>query len=182
MRIIAGSLKGRIINKKLPSGVRPTTDAARESIFNILSNAYDFEDISFLDLFAGSGAMGMEAISRGSENVHFNDKSSKVIRYIKSNLEEFKVGKNNYQITNLDSKKYLSNCEQKYTVIFIDPPYRDKYIYQLVGTILEEKLLEENGLIVIEMPRDDVFELPDGLSVYKEKESGMSRYLFLEYV
>jgi len=185
MRIISGILKGRTLNKKLPSGVRPTTDAAREAIFNILSNAFDFEEVSFLDLFAGSGAMGMEAISRGCRNVYFNDKSRKVIGYIKSNLEVFGVRSEDYTISNMDSYKLLSDGigkGNKFDIIFIDPPYKDKYIYQLIEGILKNELLENRGLIVIEFPKNDVFELSEELSIYKEKVSGMSRYLFLEYV
>ena len=180
MRIISGKYKGRALKGKLPNGVRPTTDEARESIFNILSNAYDLSNTTFLDLFSGSGAMGLEAISRGAIVTYFIDKNPKVINYIKSNINFLEIDEK-YEINHTDSIKFLNKIHNSFTIIFMDPPYKDKIIEHLISMILDNKVLDHDGLLVIEVPKYDNVIIPNVLSVYKEKISGTSKYIFLEF-
>lgn len=149
MRIISGIYKGRRIQapKKLP--VRPTTDMAKEALFNILNNQYYFEEISVLDLFAGIGSISYEFASRGTKTIVGVDKEFGCVKFIEKTVQEFNMP---IQILKSDVFKYLENCNQQYTIIFADPPYaldEEKFI-EIPKLIFRNNLLEEEGLLIIE--------------------------------
>ncbi len=149
MRIISGQFKGRRITapKKLP--VRPTTDMAKESLFNILNNSFYFEDISVLDLFAGTGNISYEFASRGTEHITAVDAFYGCIKFINSIADEFDM-----PITAIksDAFSYLENTSKKHTVIFADPPYEFsvELFSKIPELVFKNELLESNGLLIIE--------------------------------
>lgn len=150
MRIISGQFKGRriIAPKKLP--VRPTTDMAKEALFNILNNLYYFNELSVLDLFSGTGNISYEFASRGTEDITCVDGNLGCIKFIESVSNEFNM---NLKTVKSDVYKFLeSSIHKKYTIVFADPPYGfsiEKFL-QIVELVFQNTLLEENGLLIIE--------------------------------
>lgn len=149
MRIISGKNKGKqlIAPAKLP--VRPTTDFAKEALFNILNNNYYFDEITVLDLFAGTGNISYEFASRGCENIVSVDNHKGCIQFISKTAQEL-----DYPITPIKSDVYdfLKKTHQTFDVIFADPPYDftlDKFV-EIIRLIFENKLLNEEGMLIIE--------------------------------
>jgi len=150
MRIIAGKFRGRIIKVPKSKLVRPTTDKNREAIFNYLNNIVDFSDSTVLDLYAGSGALGIEAISRGSENVHFVENNFIIYKNLLNNLETLKADELS-KVFRMSCVKFTSLKEHNvYDLIIADPPFFKNDIYNVVENIKKNKLLSENGLMIIE--------------------------------
>lgn len=149
MRIISGTHKGRRFQapKNLP--VRPTTDMAKEALFNILNNQYYFDEISVLDLFAGIGSISLEFASRGTENIVSVDKEYNCIKFIEETAQQFDMP---VQTLKIDAYKYLQNCNQQFTIIFADPPYDfDVSLFeQIHNLVYQNKLLNNDGLLIIE--------------------------------
>ncbi|RMZ51124.1 16S rRNA (guanine(966)-N(2))-methyltransferase RsmD [Flavobacteriaceae bacterium PRS1] len=149
MRIISGTFKGRRITapKKLP--VRPTTDMAKEALFNILNNYFYFDDISVIDLFAGTGSISYEFSSRGTKQITAVDQDYSCIKFINKTAEAFEM---NIQTFKSDVFKFLEKTKLKATVIFADPPYSftDEQFSKIPTLIFQNDLLEENGLLIVE--------------------------------
>lgn len=149
MRIISGKLKGRRLKapKNLP--VRPTTDMAKEGLFNILNNLYYFDSIAVLDLFSGTGNISYEFASRGSKTVYAIDANYNCIRYIYNTAKELDLEINTYKS---DVYKFLNKTTLQSDVIFADPPYdftAEKFL-EIANTIFEKNLLKEEGVLIIE--------------------------------
>lgn len=151
MRIIGGKYKGRIINPISGLKARPTTDFARESLFNILNNRVDFESISVLDLFSGTGSIGFEFASRGAAVVHLVEKDSKHIAGIKQTIN--KIGFTNIKPIHIDVKAYLKACRFKYDIVFADPPYDLDWLKGIPELVFESMILKEDGFFILEHPR-----------------------------
>lgn len=149
MRIISGKYKGRRITapKKLP--VRPTTDMAKEALFNILNNQYYFEDISVLDLFAGTGSISYEFASRGTEQITCIDQDYGCIMFINKTAEEFEMP---IQAIKSNVYKFLEKAKQKSTVIFADPPYAFsiEQFSKIPELVFQNDLLDNDGILIIE--------------------------------
>ncbi|WP_310992035.1 RsmD family RNA methyltransferase [Aequorivita marina] len=149
MRIISGSHKGRrlIAPKNLP--VRPTTDFAKEALFNILRVRYYFDELTALDLYTGTGNISFELASRGVPNVTSVDAHSGCVQYVDKIAEEFSFP---IKTVKSDVINYLDNVSEKFDVIFADPPYTFDYseLSSLRTKIFEKNLLNEDGLLVIE--------------------------------
>jgi len=149
MRIISGQYKGRRITapKKLP--VRPTTDMAKEALFNILNNRYYFDDINVLDLFSGTGNISYEFASRGTEHIISVDKDYGCTKFISQTSQEFEF---NIQVIKADVFKYLETATQKHTVIFADPPYDFSLdaFSKIPVLVFQNQLLEANGVLIVE--------------------------------
>ncbi|WP_290699260.1 16S rRNA (guanine(966)-N(2))-methyltransferase RsmD [Lacinutrix sp.] len=149
MRIISGEYKSRRITapKNLP--VRPTTDMAKESLFNILNNTYYFEDVSVLDLFAGTGNISYEFASRGTEKITCVDQDFGCIRFINKTAEDFVMP---IQTVKSDVFKFLENCNTKHTIIFADPPYDFpvEAFSKIPELVFKNNLLEADGLLIVE--------------------------------
>ena len=149
MRIISGTYKGRRLTapKKLP--VRPTTDMAKEALFNILNNRYYFDEVKVIDLFSGTGNISFEFASRGTENITAVDAHYGCVKYINSVVKEF-----DFNITTLKSDvfKFLERTALNADVIFADPPYDmdSEQFLKIANLIFERELLEEGGLLIIE--------------------------------
>jgi 16S rRNA (guanine966-N2)-methyltransferase len=150
MRIISGRFKGHPIKFPNSKLVRPTTDRNKESMFNILNNYIDFENAIVCDMYAGSGSLGLEALSRGASEVHFIEKNFKVSKVIKENIA--KLNANDYCRVILSSAiKFTQNeLEEKYDLIIADPPFFKDDIHEAVKNIIKNKLLNENGILLIE--------------------------------
>jgi len=149
MRIISGKYKGRRITapKKLP--VRPTTDMAKESLFNILNNQYYFDEISVLDLFSGTGNISYEFASRGTENITAVDADYGCIKFINQTSEAFEMP---IEAIKSDAFKYLERTKTKHDIIFADPPYDFpvEEFAKIPKLIFANGLLEEDGLLIVE--------------------------------
>ena len=174
MKIISGSLKGRIVKGYDIIGTRPTMQRVKESLFATIQNHINNSIV--LDLFSGTGNYGIEAISNGSKFVYFNDSNPICTRVIKDNLDTFKV--NNYQILNLDYMKcleYLNNV--KLDLIFLDPPYKEDYINKVLSYIDEYNMLNDNGLIICELINNNLSNNYQHFSIWKEKKYGDKRVI-----
>lgn len=152
MRIISGTLKGRRFTPPTKLKARPTTDFAKEGLFNVLAGKIDFEDIKVLELFAGSGSIGLEFVSRGAESVVGIELSHTHIGYIKKVCTELDV--KNYFLQKADVFKYLESAKGSYDVIFADPPYAIKDLDKLPDLVLNNNLLNEDGIFILEHGRD----------------------------
>ena len=150
MQITSGFLKGRKII--FPKGLeaRPTTSFSKEALFNILENKYDWENTSVLDLFAGTGLITLECISRGAKQVTSVDKSMLSIKHIQKNSNYFSI--KNIETMRADVFLFLKKTSQKFDIIFADPPYDLPNIFDLKKLVFENNLLQENGVMVIEHP------------------------------
>lgn len=148
MRIISGKNRGRriIAPAKLP--VRPTTDMAKESLFNILNNLVDFSNLEILDLFAGTGNISYEFASRGCHQITSVDIDAQCIRFIQETSE--KLNFDNHKISRSDVKMFLNNAWTKWDIIFADPPYTMEDIKFVPEIIHKRDLLNPDGLLIIE--------------------------------
>ena len=155
MRVISGTARGTKLNTVDELTTRPTLDRVKEAIFNIVQNK--IEDAIILDLFSGSGAIGIEFLSRGCEKAYLCDISKKVVNIINQNLEKTHL-KEKAIVYNTDYKKCLQDLEKKklqFDIIYIDPPYKDNLAVDAVKKILTYGLLKEKGLIIIETDEKD---------------------------
>ena len=148
MRIIAGSLRGRRLNPPVSLPVRPTTDMARESLFNILENYMDFEEVNALDLFAGTGNISYELVSRGCPKVTAVDQDFGCVKFIRETAN--KLVMNELIVVRSDVFRFLSNHKMKYQLIFADPPYDCEHYGELVRLVFDNNLLTDDGMFVLE--------------------------------
>ncbi len=156
MRIIGGKYKGRVIQVNRNFNARPTTDFAREGLFNILSNIFDFSKINVLDLFGGTGSISFEFVSRGCPSVDIVEISLHSLKSIQSMISL--TGISGINLIRADVFRYIKSCRKKYNIIFADPPYSLKTITKIPELIFNSDLLEENGLFILEHPRIYHFE------------------------
>lgn len=148
MRIISGKARGTKLYTLEGEQTRPTLDRVKESLFNIIQN--EVQDKVFLDLFSGSGAIGLEALSRGAQKAILCDKSKKAYEIIIKNAEKTHLI-DDAKIYNLDFKEVLqSKISQKLDIIYLDPPYESNFAIEAVKLILEKKLLNDGSVIIIE--------------------------------
>ena len=156
MRIIAGSLRGRRLNPPSTLPVRPTTDMARESLFNILNNYVDYEECSVMDLFSGTGAVAVEFISRGVKEVTAVDINNACTEYIKS--EASRLGLRNLHVVRADVFDLLKRANRKFDIVFADPPYALEGLDTLPDLVFGSEVLTEDGIFILEHPREYSFE------------------------
>ena len=147
MRIIGGTFKGRTF--RLPKGlpVRPTTDFAKEGLFNILTNRIDFESTEVLDLFSGTGHISLEFSSRGAKSVTAVDGNFKCAGFLKNTAEELGLA---IQVIKSDVFAHLKTTHSKYELIFADPPYDLPNIAEIQAIVFDRKLLQPGGMLIIE--------------------------------
>jgi RNA methyltransferase, RsmD family len=156
MRIISGTLKGRRLNPPANLPVRPTTDMAREGLFNILNNYVDYEECSVMDLFAGTGAMSVEFISRGAREVTAVDINNACTDYIKSEAQRLEL--RNLRVVRADVFDLLKRANRKFDLVFADPPYAIEGLETLPDLVFSHQLLTEDGIFILEHPREYSFE------------------------
>ena len=163
MRIIGGKARGTKLYTLEGDNTRPTLDRVRESLFNIIQ--FDVPNSVFVDLFSGSGAVGLEAISRGAKKSIFCDKSRDAINIIKKNIDKThcKEQTNVYQIS---YEELLQNkINEKIDIIYIDPPYETNFAYKSINIILERNLIDNNSIIIVETDREDVIKQIDTIEL-----------------
>lgn len=178
MRIISGKYKGRrlVAPKKLP--VRPTTDMAKESLFNILNNHFNFTELKILELFAGTGNISYEFASRGSTPITCVDGDFGCVSFIKKTATEF-----DFDITAIksDAFKFLERCKSSFDIIFADPPYNlTQQQFESISTLVfENNLLDDEGMLIIEHSKDTKLENMPHFSF--SKNYGGTTFSFFEY-
>lgn len=179
MRIIAGKYKGHKL--KMPSSkfTRPTTDRVKESIFNTLNNFIDFENIKVCDIYAGSGSLGLEALSRGAGEVHFIEKNFSVFNVLKQNILAIDMN-NRCKIFKMEAVKFTRLADHSsYDLIMADPPFFKDDIYKVVENLLARKYLSNTGNIVLERSVQTEKEDREAFAVEPYKKIGDSLiYLF----
>jgi 16S rRNA (guanine966-N2)-methyltransferase len=171
MRIIAGELGGRKLKSIDRPGLRPTTDRVRESIFSMLTARLDFEGIDVLDLFAGTGALGIEAISRGAATAQFVELDRRSVAVIEENLRTLGIAAR-CRVVASDAIRFLVKCDRTFDLILADPPYSAALFDQLVHEIFARNLLRPDGLFVLEHSSTLKPAVPEGVRVVVEKTFG----------
>ncbi len=163
MRIVAGTRKGMLIKNIDGESTRPTRSIVREALFNILYTKV--VDSKFLDLFAGSGAIGIEALSRGASVAYFSDNNPKCFKVLKENIEKTRLS-DQAKIFNSDYKLVLKKLQgDKFDIIYVDPPYHTGLGIDAIQKISEYDMLSEDGIIILEA--DTKEEVPEFIGVYE---------------
>jgi len=163
MRIISGTHKGRRLKAPNRLLVRPTTDRAKEALFNILENRYYFDGKNVLDLFSGTGNIAYEFASRGCDKVLSVDNNYHCIKYIEETTADLGF---NIATIKSDCLEYLKGCKQEFNFIFADPPYDYDNYQELKSLIIENNLIKKDGILIIEHDKETEFEA-DNLEVRK---------------
>ena len=175
MRIISGIAKGRRLASPENRKIRPTSDKVKESLFSILQ-PYIIEAV-FADICAGSGNIGLEALSRGAKWVEFVDNASDSCRLIKENAE--KTGLNDFSLIRKDAAKYIAeNKVRKFDVVFADPPYKMGVPEKIMSALQKNNILEPDGLLIIETASDEEAPLADGFELVRRNVYGDTAMLF----
>lgn len=178
MRIISGKHRSRTIKMVDIDTTRETTDKVRGAIFNLIS-FYPIKGIC-LDLFSGSGAMGLEALSRGCSKAYFNDLGRKAYNITKENCKALGYS-DEVVITNLDYKKALQLYKEPFDIVFLDPPYKLDCCNEIIVYIDKNNLLNEDGFIICEVDKGTVINPTAKFEIYKEKNYGIRNVIILKY-
>lgn len=182
MRVIAGIYRGRVLKSPPDLKTRPTSDRLRETLFNILTPKINNET-SFLDLCAGTGAIGIEALSRGAKNVTFVELARRNCALIEENLDNLQVPEDQTEVICERAEKYLTKCEKTFNIVFFDPPYKENYL-QVLQQIDEAKLklLGEGGILIAEHSvKNDLPDLVGELRRWRLLKQGDSALSFFEF-
>lgn len=167
MRIIAGIYKGRHFEIPRTFKARPTTDFAKENIFNVLKKYIDFEDgISALDLFAGTGSISLELLSRGCDRVISVERDAQHHSFIRKVMETMKTGKS-FPLR-ADALRYIEKCQEQFDFIFADPPYTLKELSDIPSLIFKYQMLKPNGIFVLEHGKTNTFETNPHFAEHRE--------------
>lgn len=178
LRVISGSARGKKLLCVNGNDVRPTLDRVKESVFNMI--AFDIPDAHVLDLFSGSGALGIEALSRGAHHSTFVDNSKDSVLITKKNLEATHLD-SSAVVINSDSIDFLTKTDKKFDIIFIDPPYESDLYEKSLSKIKENSLLTDSGFIVLEYDTETTpsFDFC-GFDIFKEKKYGRVKILLMK--
>lgn len=166
MRVISGKYKGKVLKGFDIDGTRPTMDRVKESLFAIIQN--DIKDAVCLDLFAGSGSLGIEALSNGAKKCYFVDNGKYILNILKHNLKDM----DSSIIIEKHYHQALKSFNEKFDIIFLDPPYKDNLIGKAIKDIIEYDLLNDNGLIICEYETE---EFTCNLNIIKENKYGSKK-------
>lgn len=177
MRVISGSAKGRKLISPVGQNVRPTLDRVKESIFNMLS--VGITDSYVLDLFAGSGALGIEALSRGAKKAVFVDANSDSLKTVRQNIELTHFSDKSECVMR-DFMTYLNETSDKFDFIFLDPPYAADFLEPALCAIHKRQLLNDGGMVVCELDSSDSYSTFDGFEIYRDKKYGKARILLMK--
>ena len=184
MRIISGTFRGKKILEPKDDKTRPLKDLTKESIFNIINHSKKFkinlENSNILDLFSGVGSFGIECLSRRAKKVIFIENYNGVLPILKKNLANLKLI-NNYHIIEKDiyDKKLFFKQENKFDIIFLDPPFKDKNLDQILLNIKDNKILDKNGIIIVHRHKSEEDILPKNFKIIEKKKYGISKIIFL---
>lgn len=178
-RIVAGLHRGRRLDVPKGRDVRPTTDRMRERLFSMLMHGRypDMAGAHVADIYAGTGALGLEALSRGAEHVTFIEKARASLDCIRLNIAALKAESETLVMP--VNAKNLPAAKSPCDFIFMDPPYRMGLLAPTLENVMEQSWLAEGGVIIAELASDEDLTLPDGLEVQDERSQGQQRILFL---
>lgn len=179
MRIIAGRNRSRVLKTLPGDNTRPTLDKVKEAVFSSLGS--NFNGGNVLDLFSGSGAIGLEALSRGMDYAVFNDMNNEAVKIIKENIKMLKEEK--VKVYNNDYKQvleFLTNDKINFDLIYLDPPYKLKCIPEIINFIEQNNLLNIEGRIVVESLKEDIFDDYGNIFKYKEATYGITRISYFK--
>lgn len=181
MRVIAGELKGRRLKAVPGNGTRPTSDKVKEALFHKLGPFFSEEE-TVLDLFAGTGNLGIEALSRGCNSAVFVDKAQNAVKTIRANIDAFALGART-EVYRSEASKALDRLEargRQFDLIFFDPPYAEEKAGQLVEKVLDCSMLKENGMLIWEHATAKSAAFDERLSVFAEKNYGDTTLTILQ--
>jgi len=174
MRVVSGVYRSLRIQSVPGEQTRPTTDKNKEMMFNLLGQYFDGGKV--LDLFAGSGALGIEALSRGMDHCIFVDLHPLAIRTIQANCQSLALASHQYEIVKSDALLFLRQTQHVYDLVLIDPPYHDSYYPKLIQLLEEKQLVSRGGLLLIESLKAEVLPKTIGpLKQIKERMTGITK-------
>jgi 16S rRNA (guanine966-N2)-methyltransferase len=183
MRIISGDLKGKKILLPKDKLTRPLKDLTKESIFNIIKHSklldVSLEDSNILDLFSGVGSFGLECLSRGATSVTFLESYKDVLNILKKNIDN--LGQQDFSHIiekNIFAENTLKILNNKFDIIFMDPPYKEKKIIDLLNTIIKLNLLKDKGIIIIHRHKKEEDIFPNEFNIIIKKNYGISKIIF----
>lgn len=176
MRVISGLKRGTNLYSPVTDKTRPTTDRVRENIFNLIR--FDLPDSNVLDLFAGSGAMGIEALSQGAKKCVFVDSDKEAFNIIKKNIDKTNFSDKS-ELLRMPFDAFLIRCEEKFDIIFLDPPYHKGLIYEAMNLIVKKNLFMDDCIFVCESDSTEEILVPEGFSVLKEKIYGRVKVMII---
>ena len=178
IRIIGGDWRGRKLHFPITDGLRPTGDRVRETLFNWL--APYIAGARCLDAFAGSGALGLEALSRGAAQCQFLDPQREVTTALQSNLSLLKAQAGT--VTQASALEWLSRSVEPFDIVFIDPPFDSDLYEPTLKLLLERSLLADGGWLYLESARDRQLPMPEGLRLHRDKVAGQTRYQLWQHL
>ena len=183
MRIIGGDFKGKKISPPKDGKTRPLRDFVKESIFNLIENSNKFDcfinEANILDLFSGTGSFGIECISRKAKKVTFVENHNEALLILKKNITSIKAEKK-INIIKKNCFDYLNSknkIDEKFNIIFMDPPYKEEKSNILINAIKEKKILHKNGILIIHRHKKDKIDMTNKLSILDERNYGISKIL-----
>jgi 16S rRNA (guanine966-N2)-methyltransferase len=186
MRIIGGKFKGKKLLEPKDKETRPLKDLTKESIFNIINHSNKFsiniKKAYVLDLFSGVGSFGIECLSQGASHVTFIEKYEGVLPILKKNLNNLKseIG---YEIIETDilNKFQFKSLKLRYDIVFLDPPYKERALENILNKIIENKTLKDNGIIIIHRHKKEIDTFPKNFHLIDQKKYGISKIIFGSY-
>ena len=183
MRIISGDFKGKIILQPKDKLTRPLKDLTKESIFNIIKHSkllnLNLENAHILDLFSGVGSFGLECLSRGAASVIFLESYKEVLTILKKNIDNIEQQDSSRIIEkDIFAENTMKTLNDKFDIIFMDPPYKEKKIINLLDEIIRLKLLKDNGIIIIHRHKKEENLFPNKFNIIIEKNYGISKIIF----
>jgi len=176
IRIIAGQWRGRKLNVIDADGLRPTTDRVRETLFNWLM--YDVQGARCLDLFAGTGVLGMELLSRGARFVQFVESNKRAAASLQQEFEHFKLSDDQADIMTIKAQQFLlTTPEQPFDVVLLDPPYADNLLPSVIAQLAKPGWLSKDAFVYVEQAsKETPVSVPAGWHLYRENQAGQSQY------
>ncbi len=180
MRVIAGKYKGRRLETVQDNSVRPATDKVKGAIFNVLQSRVDWNISSVLDLYAGSGSIGIEALSRGAQRCIFVEKSRNALKYLQSNIELIGAERD-ASVVYGDADQYIQSSRNSFDVVFADPPYALESLKEIPNKIFAGTLVAPDGYLIIEHPTRYVFENNASWQVAVQKTYGNTTVSFFQH-
>ena len=186
MRIISGNFKGKKIHEPKDIQTRPLKDLVKESIFNLINHSNKFsinlENAYILDLFSGTGSFGIECLSRSAKHVTFLENYKEILPILKKNLSKLKTI-DNYKILETDIFKHFdfSKLNQQYNIVFLDPPYKENNLNELINNLIKSNILKKNGIIIIHRHKKQKDIFPNKFKIIEEKKYGISKIIFGTY-
>ncbi len=183
MRIISGDLKGKKISLPIDNKTRPLRDLVKESIFNLINHSnkfsFKFDNSHILDLFSGTGSFGIECISRNARKVTFIENYNLALKILKKNIKSLGV-ENKAEIIEEECFNFFESkkkFEKKFSLIFMDPPYRETKINFIINEIKEREILDKNGILIIHRHKKDNIDISNKLKILDERNYGISKII-----